>query len=122
MARRIAAATIGAWLAVSLLNAGCPERGAAADDEDGSEGGSPAGEIDCGEHGSAHGDHCHCYQGYLFDGQTCVAPEDITEICEDHSPTELVHFACVCPAEGPCFCDGTIVDLAGESYCEPELH
>lgn len=115
----------GAGLALGVLCAGCPERGAAADDPDEHEheGGAGGGEeVDCGDNGSAHGEHCHCYSGYLFDGTTCVAPAAISEVCEEHGPDEHVDHACLCPTEGPCFCDGTVVTLEGSNYCEPELH
>jgi len=61
-----------ALLASMLL--GCGDKG-----ESGTTG------VDCGEHGSAHGDHCHCEQGFLFDGATCVLPDDIDRICEAHA-------------------------------------
>ena len=112
-------------LAASLT--GCPEEG-----EGGSEG------IDCGDHGSAHEGHCHCDAGYLFDGETCVAPAEITQICEEEADEEAgeevdedaheeeaheEHGACVCPAEGACPCDhGEIEEHGGVSYCVPELH
>ena len=54
--------------------AGCGEKG-----ESGTTG------VNCGEHGTAHGDHCHCDQGFLFDGATCLVPDDIDEICEAHA-------------------------------------
>ena len=65
-------------------------------------------EVDCGELGSAHGDHCDCHEGALFDGETCVTPESITEVCEEHEEEEEegAHGACVCPEAGDCPCDG----------------
>ncbi len=115
---------LGGLLALGLLCAGCPERGAAAgaEDDEPMGGAGGAGEVDCGDHGSAHGAHCHCHQGYLFDGTSCVAPGQITELCQEPGPDEHVDYACLCPTEGPCHCEGTIVMLEGNNYCEPELH
>jgi hypothetical protein len=108
---------IGAALFVA-----CAEKG-----KSGSEG------IDCGDHGSAHGDHCHCNEGYFFDGVTCVAPGEITEVCtaeaadageaDTTAATEAEHHheACVCPTEGDCPCDGEISTYGGKDYCSPEL-
>ncbi len=104
-----------AIFAIAMLAAGCPERGAALDDEED----AATAEVNCGEHGSAHGDHCHCHMGYLFDGEHCVAPDHITEVCADHTDD---HVACVCPSEGVCYCSGEVVTLQGEDYCEPALH
>ena len=91
--------------------------------------------IDCGDHGSAHDGHCHCESGYLFNGETCVVPDEITEICEaseendadagaDTTTVEAEHHheACRCPEGETCPCDGTVVTLGGVDYCEPELH
>ncbi len=106
--------------------------------------------VDCGEHGTAHGDHCHCDQGFLFDGTSCTAPDDIDEICaahpegladagaaevdgghdaeahEEHADAEHeahAHGACRCPADGDCHCDrGEIEEHGGVRYCVPELH
>ena len=99
----------------AVLATGCPERGAALDDVDA----DAAASVDCGEHGSAHGDHCHCHMGYLFDGMSCVAPGDIVEICGDQTDEDV---ACVCPPEGVCHCSGEVVNLEGQRYCEPALH
>jgi len=91
--------------------------------EDGESGETP---IDCGEHGSAHDGHCHCDQGFLYDGTTCVEPDAITEVCEEHDADagteEHHHGACLCPSTGTCPCEGTIESLAGKEYCVPELH
>ena len=101
---------------ISPIIIGCAEEG-----KEGTTG------IDCGEHGSEHAGHCHCDEGYLFDGETCVAPEAITEIC--HTPdggaeSEEAHHheACRCPDEGECHCDdGEITTFGGRDYCVPEL-
>ncbi len=93
----------------SLL--GCAEEG-----EEGSSG------IDCGDNGSEHDGHCHCDAGYLFNGETCVTPSEITELCEEPLEGEHQHHACVCPASGECFCDGEIVNHEGIDYCELDLH
>jgi len=90
---------------------------------EGEEGESP---LDCGEHGSEHEGHCHCEQGYLFDGEACMEPALITEICgeeETHDGGEEDHHgACRCPDEGDCNCDGDIETYEGDDYCVPELH
>lgn len=107
--------TLAVFMALTAaLGAGCPQRGAALGDEDAAVSG-----VDCGEHGSADGEHCHCNMGYLFDGELCVTPIDITEICDEHADHEM---ACVCPSEGECHCSGEVVTLAGARYCVPELH
>jgi hypothetical protein len=88
--------------------------------------------LDCGEHGDAHGGHCHCEDGFLYDGVSCVAPEEITEICGEHleeAETESsqhdmeAHGACRCPATGVCPCEhGELETVGGQDYCVPELH
>jgi len=110
--------------ASSLFIIACPEEG---------ESGSAA--IDCGELGAEHDGHCHCNEGALFDGETCVAAADITDICAeedhsedtedtDHTADEHVHeAACLCPVTGDCLCDhGEIIETGGASFCTPELH
>jgi hypothetical protein len=108
----------------------CAEEGT-GDEEDGDV-------LDCGDHGFAHGEHCHCDTGYLFNGETCVLPEAITTPCEEHEEHEGEeahegeeehegeeahhHGACVCPDEGVCPCDGDIETHSGQDYCLPELH
>jgi hypothetical protein len=89
--------------------------------EEGESGTSP---IDCGDHGTEHDGHCHCDDGYLFDGETCVTPEEITAICEEHEEGEdESHGACVCPDEGECPCDNGEIETHGDhDYCVPELH
>lgn len=91
--------------------------------------------IDCGAHGSAHGEHCHCNEGYFYDGATCVAPEEITDVCEEaaavdggevdsEGTAETEHHhdtACVCPVDGECHCDGEISTYGGVNYCAPTL-
>lgn len=104
-----------------------------------SSGGDGTGTVDCGEHGSAHGEHCHCDQGFLYDGKTCVSPDNITEICqahehetdaghgdasdhEGHDDHEHADKSCLCPTEGQCPCDGEIQEIANRKYCVPDLH
>lgn len=109
------------WVLSSILLAilvfGCGEEG-----EEGTVG------IDCGPFGSEHDGHCHCDAGYLFDGDTCVTPSEVSEICEDHeeesSDTDTAHNegACVCPDAGECPCEGTVEELGGVEYCVPAVH
>jgi hypothetical protein len=111
------------FIVLSTFAAACAEEG-----KEGSTG------IDCGDHGAAHDGHCHCDAGYLFDGETCRAPEEITEICAAGSENEADagadtdheeahhHEACRCPEEETCPCHGTVVTYGGIDYCEPELH
>lgn len=88
--------------------------------EDGDEGSVG---LECGEHGSEHDGHCHCDTGYLFDGEQCVLPTEITDVCEEHvDEQEEEHLACVCPTTGGCECHGEVVPLEGMDYCQPELH
>lgn len=104
-----------AGLALVALAPGCVT-------EDGEGGETP---IDCGEHGSAHDGHCHCDEGFLFDGATCVAPDSITQVCEEHvadADADHHHGACVCPSTGTCPCEGTVETIGGKSYCLPDLH
>jgi len=105
-----------ALAAMAMLLAACGEEG-----ESGS---SP---LDCGDHGHAHDGHCHCDDGYLFDGETCVDPSEITEICEDHEHEEEgeedhEHAACLCPAPTEeCHCEhGDIVTYGGDDFCVPD--
>ncbi len=88
------------------------------------DGGSGTTGLDCGDNGTEHEGHCHCDSGYLFDGTTCVDPEEITTVCEEHTDTDdHVHGACACPASGVCPCDdGTIETYGGVDYCVPDLH
>ncbi len=107
--------------AAALWSWACAEKG-----KSGTEG------LDCGDHGSAHEDHCHCNEGYFFDGTTCVAPAEIIEVCavlasdageaDSAVEPEHGHEACVCPLEGECPCDGEISTYGGKDYCAPELH
>lgn len=81
--------------------------------------------VDCGEHGSEHDGHCHCDPGYLLSGETCVAAEEITEVCAEPGAAEEEHGheACLCPASGACPCaEGTVQAIGARSYCVPELH
>ncbi len=90
--------------------------------EEGEEGEAP---LDCGEHGTEHDGHCHCDDGYLWNGTTCVAADEITEICAEHDggTAEENHSACACPDDGACPCDhGNIATIGGQDYCVPELH
>jgi len=106
--------TIAIALMAVLFAFACAEEG-----DEGSEA------VDCGDHGSEHDGHCHCDDGYLFDGDTCVTPEEITEICaeEEEEEEEGQHAACVCPEDGDCPCDhGEIETYGDHDYCVPELH
>ena len=105
-------------LFVLICVTGCGEEG-----EEGSTG------TDCGEHGTEHDGHCHCDPGYLFNGEACVPPSEITEICEaqedggTEEEEEHEDHACRCPETGECHCDhGEIVTLEGVNFCQPELH
>ncbi len=112
-----------AFMALPVLFAlslpACLDEGEFPDEEDNDAGvdtGMDTHEVDCGEHGSAHGDHCHCFQGYMFDGETCVAPDEITEECQDGVESDS---ACVCPDTGMCPCEGDIEEHGGKKYCVP---
>jgi hypothetical protein len=100
----------------SLFAVGCLGDGESEDTKESKE----SQEIDCGENGSAHGDHCHCFQGYLFDGEACAAPDQITETCKAVDDGESKS-ACVCPESGTCPCDGDIEEYGGKKYCVPAL-
>ena len=108
------------FMMIATLVGACAEKGASGTDG-----------IDCGDFGSAHDGHCHCNEGYFYDGSTCVAPSEITDVCEaeksdageaDSAETEHHHAACVCPTDGECPCDGDISTYEGKDYCAPELH
>ena len=108
------------FMMIATVFVSCAEKGVSGTDA-----------LDCGEHGSAHDGHCHCNEGYFFDGYTCVAPAEITDVCEDETSdagaadtaeTEHDHTACVCPTDGECPCDGEISTYDGKEYCAPELH
>jgi hypothetical protein len=110
--------------------------------EEGKEGSSTG---DCGGFGVYHLGHCHCEAGYLSDGLTCVLPEEVTAVCEDHAPEEAAsdtlagdagladsqgevleeehdHAACRCPLDEACHCEhGTVEAFGGLDFCVPEL-
>ncbi|MCU0694059.1 MAG: hypothetical protein MUF54_21925 [Polyangiaceae bacterium] len=80
----------------------------------------------------AHNGHCHCDDGYLFDGATCVGPSEIVQTCEEHEApdggdddggdTHVHGAACRCPTTGTCPCEhGEVQVLAGSTYCVPHL-
>jgi hypothetical protein len=92
----------------------------------------------CDGHGTSHAGHCHCDDGYLFDGTTCVGPAQITALCEEHEEPDAGtvdggegdaavddhdhEVACRCPATGACPCaHGEVQTLAGKLYCVPAL-
>jgi len=111
MKKILATIMMTAGLAAGL--SGCAEKG-----EEGTSG------IDCGDHGTEHDGHCHCDSGWLSDGETCVEPADITDVCEEHEETDTEehhHEACVCPEDGDCPCEGDIVTFAEVDYCSPAL-
>lgn len=81
--------------------------------------------INCGAHGTEHDGHCHCDQGYLFNEESCVTPDQITEECmaEGEHSEEHQHGACLCPTQGVCPCDdGEVETYDSKQYCIPELH
>ncbi|MCK9463913.1 MAG: hypothetical protein M0R80_30215 [Proteobacteria bacterium] len=97
-------------VAASVAAIGCAEEG---------ESGEAA--LDCGEHGTEHDGHCHCDEGWLFDGAACVTPTGITALCGEGGYDD--HAACLCPEDGDCPCeDGEIEEHDGAEYCVPELH
>lgn len=100
-----------AALPVAAIAVGCAEEG---------EEGSAA--VDCGAHGTEHDGHCHCDDGYLFDGTTCVTPGEIAAACGSGEVPE--HAACLCPEDGgTCPCEeGEIETYDGLDYCVPILH
>lgn len=67
---------------VSILTLSLQLMGCAEDGEDGS------AALDCGEYGSEHDGHCHCDDGFAFNGETCVGLEEITNLCEEEAHTE----------------------------------
>ncbi len=97
----------------TFLFQGCLEEGASGDTG-----------LDCGEWGTAHDGHCHCEDGFAFDGETCVALSDISEICTVHEAAdeeEHAHGACLCEG-ADCPCEGELLPFEGATYCIPELH
>ena len=96
---------------------GCADPG-----EDGTAG------IDCGEFGSEHDGHCHCSEGFGFNGETCVALSQITELCtaDEHSEVEHTdeHESCKCPEDDAteCACEGELIMYGEATYCLPALH
>lgn len=93
------------------------------------DGSSGSAGINCGEFGSEHNGHCHCSDGYAFDGTTCVALSAITDLCaehhephEDSDDDEEHHSACVCESTVNCPCEGNLLTSEGTTYCIPELH
>lgn len=101
------------------------------------EGESGTTTVNCGQHGSEHAGHCHCDPGYLNAEETCVAPAEVTAVCEEHAEEEgdvtsiaevheeeeHHHAACLCPLGAECHCEhGTVETYGSSSYCVPELH
>lgn len=114
-------------MALVTLGAGCADEG---------ESGSTT--VACGQHGAEHDGHCHCDPGYLFSEETCVAPAEVTVVCEEHtgeegdvttpadvSAEEEHHHddACLCLVGAECPCEhGTVETYGTSTYCVPELH
>lgn len=111
---------------VSAVSVGCAE-----------EGESGTTTVNCGQHGAEHDGHCHCDPGYLFAEATCVAPAEVTAVCEEHvedegdaisvadvqEEEEHPHDACLCPVGAECHCEhGTVETYGTNSYCVPALH
>jgi hypothetical protein len=111
--------TAALMLIAAMVFSGCAE-----------EGKSGTAPLDCGSLGSAHDGHCHCNEGALFNGETCVSADQITALCvDDHDDADhddadhVSEAACRCPASGDCPCDhGAVEQVGAASYCVPELH
>src|SRR5690606_34056400 len=56
--------------------------------------GGPASAPDCGEHGEPHGDHCHCDEGYVEEGGTCVPGAAAPDACGEHGAAHGDHCDC----------------------------
>ncbi|MCZ7584148.1 MAG: hypothetical protein M5R36_12850 [Deltaproteobacteria bacterium] len=71
-------------------------------------------EVDCGEHGSAHEDHCDCEDGYVFTCTTCTPVDDI-EPCGPFGTEDDT---------GACVCDecAELETIGGQDYCIPHEH
>lgn len=90
-------------LSLALLLSAAFSLSACGDDE-------PPTPLDCGEFGEAHGDHCHCSDGYVATATTCVevqAPLDCGEFGDAH--------------EDHCHCDPGFEEVDGtcEATTEP---
>ncbi len=111
------------FLFFSLSLIACGEEG---EQSDAGANGADAGlAAECGGHGSLHGEHCHCEEGYAPAEASCVAIEALG-ICEAHEhEAEEHHYACRCdPIEQQCSCPegGESHEHQGNYYCLPPLH
>ena len=112
-------------IATTALISGCADPG-----DDGASG------VDCGEYGSEHDGHCHCAEGFGFNGETCVALNEISEVCSGDVADEIQtdsagetehshesHEVCLCPGNGTeCPCEGELIANGASTYCIPPLH
>lgn len=61
--------------------------------------GTDSGVLDCGPHGHAHGDHCHCDPGYVEIGGRCVEPPPCRGPDDELEPNDTPEMAT--PWTGP---------------------
>lgn len=104
-----------------LVLTACTEAGEEGDDG-----------LDCGEYGTLHDGHCHCAEGFAFNGETCVALSQVTTVCteSDHADTDNAgsedhthsHSACICADAPACPCDGELTTSGVKTYCLPDFH
>ncbi|WP_426744878.1 DUF3466 family protein [Myxococcus faecalis] len=66
--------------------------------------------TECGGHGHLHGDHCHCDEGYVADGLTCVVAEEPVIECGGHGHLHGDH----------CHCDEGYTEQNGTCVVAPE--
>ncbi len=128
--------TLSAFVfAVLALFAGC---GSDGEGDEKADGGNQSG-AECSGHGSLHGDHCHCEEGYESDETECVKISELG-ICgeehehehegedegEDHDHEGHDHAeSCRCKdSSKPCDCEeGTeAADYNGLYYCKADHH
>ncbi len=93
------------------------------DDGDSGDSQGQGDEVECGGHGSPHGDHCHCDAGYAPFQGSCEAIDELP-VC---GSADAVHDgSCIC--EDPtqeCQCgEGQVSDQSqdGKYYCKQDIH
>ena len=108
-------------LAILLCAGACGETGEGSWEKPADAAGDAAAQEPCGGHGSLHGDHCHCEDGWAPVHDSCVSIESLPA-CTAESPEGS---SCRCePADKECACpDHSTGEVhVGAYYCAEELH
>ena len=106
-------------LSLLLCVAACGEEGEQGHEHEDTT--DAAGAPVCGGHGSIHGEHCHCEDGWAPATDSCVSI-DALPVCASDTPEKA---SCRCePPNQECACPDHTEKKAhvGAYYCEEELH